>query len=297
MIYIGLNDEQKRSEIVRYAQSHGIKNVIVLSDEHFSLRLPELPKIRQIGYKETIMYRTFYPLLEEIDNTCLIVCNEMMRDRNRNCLTYNCIAKYTNQTPHRLVFEYVPIVDERKDIMILLDFDTSQRHKGLGVADIRLQEQEIQCVRRKFYLDVRTLALPAGALGRYEAKKEALFDGLGNRDPDTIPRDLHVWTGQYKKPEIARHPERDYVARNQRFKLPNVVSYADAMPGKGYELVDLPLSRKAFNDFLRRTGQERFIYLSTGFKVDEVYIGAFRAWEKEVEDIYAQTGLYAGERG
>ena len=297
MIFIGLNEKQKQSEIVRYVREHGIKNVIVLSDEHFFMDIPELPKIRQIGAKETIMYRTFYPLLEEIDDTCLIVCNEMMRDRNRSCLTYNCIAKYTNQTPHRMVFEYVPIVEERRDIMILIDFDTSQKYKGQGVGDIDLSEQNILCVRRRFNLTVKAVETPEDAKAKYEAEKERLFEKLGNRDPDTVPRDLHIWTGKYKIPEIVLNPDKNYVARNQRFKMSNVDSYEKAVSGRDYRIIDLPLSRKAFNDFLRRTGQERFEYLSTGFKVDDVYIQAFQAWEKEVEEIYAETGVYAAKRG
>lgn len=292
MILIGLNDAQKRREIVRYARERGVKNVIVFSDEHFLMELPDLPKIRQIGYKETIRYRTFYPLLEEIDDSCLLVMNEMMRDRNRNCLTYNCIAKYTNQTPHRLVFEYLPIVEERKDFMILLDFATSQQYKGSGISDVTLGEHDIRCVRRRFELAVKRVSVPDGAEAEYVAKRDALFEKLGNRDPNTIPRDLHIWTGKYKLPEILSPPTRNFVARNKRFGLPNVTTYPEASE-RDDTLIDFPVTRKIFNDFLRRTGQTRFTYLSTGFKVDDVYIEAFRTWEKEAEAVYAETGVYS----
>lgn len=293
MILIGLSEAQKQREIVRYVREHGVKNVIVLSDEHFFMELPDLPKIRQIGYKETIMYRTFYPLLEEIDDSCLLVMNEMMRDRNRNCLTYNCIAKYTNQTPHRLVFEYLPIVETRKDIMILLDFDKSQQYKGQGVGDISLREHNIRCIRRRFELSVKQAPVPEGAEAEYDAKRDELFEKLGSRDPNTVPRDLHIWTGKYKLPEILSSPTRDFAARNRRFKLPNVTPYPDAEPGHDYALIDFPVTQKNFNDFLRRTGQTAFTYLSAGFKVDDVYIRAFEAWRKEAESVYAETGIYA----
>lgn len=256
------------------------------------MALPALPKIRQIGYKEVIMYRTFYPLLEEIDGCCLLVMNEMMRERNRSCLTYNCLAKFTNQTPHRMVFEYLPIVEERKDILILLDFATSQRDKGRRLEDVDLTGEDIRCVRRSFRLLPKLLDVPDDARAKYEKKRDALFDGLGSSDPDTVPRRLHDWTGRFKAPEIVLHPDRAYAAMNQRFKLPNVTSYPDAEPGKSYILADLPLERKKMNDFLRRTGQTDLPYLSTGFPLDDAYIRMFDTWMKEVTWVYDQTGLY-----
>lgn len=293
MILIGLNEQQKQREICRYVEEHGIRNVIVFSDEHFFMALPELPKIRQIGYKETIMYRTFYPLLEEIDDSCLLVMNEMMRDRNRSCLTYNCVAKFTNQTPHRMVFEYLPVVEERKDVLILLDFATSQRDKGRSLADVDLSGEDIRCVRRRFRLRPIHVPVLGDGEARYEAEKERLFAGLGTGDPNIIPRRLHLWTGRFKKPEILFHPELTYAALNQRFKMPNVVSYPDAEPGREYVLVDLPLERKKMNDFLRRTGQEELPYLSTDFPLDHTYIKAFEDWMEEVTWVYDQTGVYA----
>ena len=70
------------------------------------LDLPDLGDvpIRQIEYNEVIMYRTFYPLLEEIGPDHLLVVNEFMRTRNRNDLTYNCLRHYLNQCGHTMVF-------------------------------------------------------------------------------------------------------------------------------------------------------------------------------------------------
>lgn len=291
MIRIGLNERQKQEEIKKYVRENDVKNVIVFSPKKMLMELPELDiPIRQIDYDEIIMYRTFYPLVEEINENYLLVANELMRDRNRSCLTYNCYAKYTNQaTKHRMVFNYFPIIENRKDIMILIDFDDSQSHKGFGINDIDLGEFDIQCVRKNLQLAVRDIPLPEGAKEKYEAEKERLFEELGNKDPDTIPRNLHIWTGRFKKPFLQ---EENYVARNKRFK--NVCTYKDAEPNKNYILVDMPCRRLEFNDFLRITGQEKLAYMSTGFGVDEVYINELREWVKEVEGIYAETGVYQG---
>lgn len=258
------------------------------------MNLPELDvPIRQIGYKEIEMYRTFYPLLEEINEDYLLVANELMRDKNRNCLIYNCYARYTHQAEkHRMVFNYFPIISEKKDIMILIDFSNSQQHKGFGLKDIDLGEYDIQCVRKNIRLSVKNISLPDGASEEYEAEKERLFDELGNKDPDTVPRNLHVWTGKFKKPFL--EDGESYIARNKRFNKKNVLAYKSAEVGKSYILVDIPCRRLEFNDFLRTTGQEKLQYLSTGFGVDKVYIKELEDWIKEVENIYAETGIYKG---
>lgn len=293
MIRIGLNEKQKQDEIKKYVIKNGIKNVIVFSYEKMFMELPELNvPIRQIGYKEIEMYRTFFPLLQEINENYLLVANELMRDQNRNCLIYNCYAKYTNQTEHRIAFNYFPIISERKDIMILIDFINSQRHKGFGLNDIDLGEYDIQCIQKNIQLSVTDIILPENAADEYETEKERLFDELGNKDPNTVPRNLHIWTGKFKKPFLENN--KDYVARNKRFKQKNVVSYRDVNSNKKYNLIDMPCRRLEFNDFLRTTNQEKLQYLSTGFGVDKVYIKELEDWIKEVKNIYAETGVYKG---
>lgn len=294
MIFIGLTERQKQMEIIRYARENSIKKVIVFSPENFFMGLPDLPDIRQIGYKETIMYRTFYPLLAEIDETYLLVMNEMMRDRNRSCLTYNCVAKYTNQTPHLMVFECVPCVDEAKDIMILLDFGNSQRYKGRGISDIDLKTESIVCVRHDYALTVEYVDLPEPARAQYEAEKNKLFDGIGNKDPDTIPRQLELFVGRWKA--VGALPGRLYAARNSRFHRQDVVPFPDVETGNRYVWIDFQHSHKDTNDYFRRTGDERPTFISTGLPVDNYYMNEHERWRVEVEKIYAETGVYTEDR-
>lgn len=56
---------------------------------------------------------------------------------------------------------------------------------------------------------------------RYEKKKEHLFDNLGDKDPDTIPRNLQLLAGDMKARVL--DPEKLYVARNKRLRLDNVL--------------------------------------------------------------------------
>lgn len=293
MIRIGLNEKQKQEEIKKYVKENNIKNVIVFSPKNMFMKLPKMDiPIRQIDYDEIIMYRTFYPLLEEIGKNHLLIANELMRDKNRNCLTYNCYAKYTNQTEHRIAFNYFPIISERRDIMILIDFINSQQHKGFGINNVDISKYDIKCIRKDIELSIVDIPLPESALDEYNEEKERLFDKLGNKSPDTIPRNLHIWTGKFKKPFL--NDSEVYIARNKRFKQKNIFVYKEAVPGLKYIIIDIPFRRLEFNDFLRTTGQEDLQYLSTGFGVDKVYIKDLKDWIKEVENIYAETGVYKG---
>lgn len=289
MIFIGLDETEKLTEIEKYISGHDVDKVIIFSDEHFFLEdIPE--DYRQIGYKETIMYRTFYPLLAEINDKTLLVMNEMMRDSNRSCLTYNCVAKFTNQTPHRLVFEYLPAIDSAEDFMILLDFNNSQRYKLQRLEDIDFEKEEIFCRRRELFMEHILCDLPDDAAEKYEKEKDRLFDNLGNKDPGTIPRNLHAWVGRYKVKEL--YPDLCYVARNSRFKKQNVTTYANVEADHDYILVDIQHSHKAMNDFFRRTKVENPLFISTGLKVDQYYLNEHNRWWKEVQRIYDKTGIY-----
>ena len=294
MIRIGLTDEQKRNEIQKYVKEKPVKSVIVFSPAKFEMGLPVLGDvpIRQIEYNEVIMYRTFYPLLEEIGDGHLLVVNEFMRTANRNDLTYNCLRHYLNQCGHVIVFEYFPFISAPVDFMIPLDFATNSKHKGFGFEDGMLKGEDIQCVNHHIVLRVEHIELPDEAEKQYEEKKAALFDGLGNRSPDIVPRELHVFCGRYKKPFI--RPDTQYVARNARFKLPNVITYPKVQKGEQYTLLDFQHRRMDMNDFLRRTEQNEIVFLSTDLSVDKYYVNAFNAWLEELEGFYAKAGIYAG---
>ena len=287
-----MNEAQKQSEIKEYVKTHDVKSVIVFSPKKFEMALPDLGDvpIRQIEYKEVIMYRTFYPLLEEIGENHLLIVNEFMRTNNRSDLTYNCLRHYLDQCGHQMVFEYFPFINDPSDFMILLDFDTKSKHKGFGFDKDFLLEEDIRCQNQCLTLNIDTIDLPAGAAEEYEKKRNSLFESIGNRDPDVIPRELHVFTGKWKKDGI--RPELQYVARNLRYKLPNVTTYPHVVAGQNYILLDWQHRRLQMNDFLRVTKQTELTYVSTGLSIDDVYINAFNEWLGRLEEFYAEAGIY-----
>lgn len=321
MIFVGLSGKQKETCIARYVQQHDIQRVFIFSHRaktksffifqdckvdrpakqsdwkkyqkygNYERFLVDGIPVVQMEFEESIMYRTFYPLLGEIDDKTLIVINECMRTSNRSDLHYNCIQKYTNQTNNILVFEFFPFISDTKDFLILLDFATSQRYKGQSLNDVDLSQFDIRCQRNHFQLIEQTVSLPEDAEAQYEAQKDWLFNNIGNKNPDTIPRQLHLWTGRFKRPFIC--DEVQYVARNSRFKLKNVTTFQHVSAGVQYTLLDIPHARLEINDFLRKTNQSKLPYLSTGFSVDRMYINEFNTWRDRLEDFYATTSIYS----
>ncbi len=289
MICIGLDNTEKQSIIKQYLREHDIAKMIVFYPEIFPLTIETNIEMRYVEYKDIIMYKVFYPLLEIIDERTLLIFNECMRTQNRSELTYNCAHHYCNQTPHKIVFEYFPFIEQPQDFMILLDFINKGKYKGKSFSYDFIHDENVKI--KPAYYTVQTIEVPITDKDRanYEKEKEKLFDNLGMKDPDTIPRQLHIWAGNLKKKYI--EAQNMYVARNKRFNLPNVITYKDATRGD-YIVIDFPHNRIDFNDFLKKTGMKHIIFLNTGLKVDLYYLNELKAWTERLGEFYAKTGVH-----
>ena len=327
MIYIGMNNKEKEKIISEYVNKNDISHVIIFSGEiggqvtKKSVREPRMSfsldcssiaaginateiqyryagdapadvpyrTVERYGWADSILYRVFYPLLGRIDNTYLIVFNEFMRSQNRSSLEYNCVAKYTGQTTHVLTFEYFPIIDNTDDFMILVDLDTSQRFKGIGINSMDMANIYVSGLRHGFNIDVTDAHVGNDALIEYKEETERLFSELCDSDPETVPRKLHVWSGKFKVGSIKQNEM--YVARNKRFKRSNIVTYKEVIHGGEYIIIDFPARRIEFNDFLKITGIERASYISSGLPIDKVYINGIEEWKVRCAEIYDKTGI------
>ncbi len=287
MIRIGLNNGEKQAVIDDYLTSHSIRKVFVLYWQRFEPRFTVPCEIEYVEYKDIIEYPFFYRLLEEIDNNCLIVVDECMRTQNRSELTYNCAHHYLNQTEHKIVFEYFPFIEKQADFMILLDFLNKGKYKGKGFSDEYLREEDVLIKDNPISYRVEHVPIKEKQRKGYEKKKKSLFENLGMKDPDTIPRNLHVFVGNYKKPYIS--PERYYIARNARFRLGNVATYRkpklEPQDGNLFDVdtstiyvLDFPHRRLDFNDYLKYTKATDAVFISTGLPVDNYYSGEFEKW-------------------
>ena len=290
MIRLGLKIDEKKKEIENFLKDKKIKKIIVFYPEEFPLKLPELEKeyeIKYVEYAEIIMYRTFYPLLEIIDKETLLIFNECMRTQNRSDLTYNCAHHYCNQTPHKMVFEYFPFIENEQDFMILLDLLNKGKYKGKSFKDEFLKGEDIKA--KPIYLNIEDIKvnITEEEKIKYEKYKEELFNNLGAKDPDTIPRQLHIWAGNLKKRAIL--PTKKYVARNKRFNMPNIITYKEVKEGEEYIIIDFPHRRIDFNDFLKKTGITTIEFLNTNLKVDLYYLNDLKNWNERLVNFYDKT--------
>lgn len=289
MIRIGLSQREKQKVIINFLKDHTVKKIYCFYFKKFPYQYKVDCDIEYIEYSDIEMYKYFYRLLEEINDSSLIIMDECMRTQNRSELIYNCAHHYLNQTPNKIIFEFFPIIDNKEDFMILLDFENKGKYKGKSFDYLFLQNEDIEM--KPFWVSMDIINVPVSKQDKekYEKKKEELFDNLGNKDPNTIPRQLQLYAGNFKKAAI--QPNKMYVARNKRFKLNNVVSYDDVKK-REYIIIDTHYRRLNLNDFIKITKIKKLQYLASTLSVDNVIISEFSKWKARLDAIYDQASLY-----
>lgn len=152
MIRIGFTQKQKQKIINDYLAEHNIKKIYCFFYKDFPYRYKVDVEIEYIEYSDIEMYVYFYRLLEEINESSLIIIDELMRTQNRNELIYNCSHHYLNQTPHKIIFEYFPIIENKEDFMILLNFENKPKYRGKGFDYNFLHDEDVVIYPRKMKL-------------------------------------------------------------------------------------------------------------------------------------------------
>ncbi|MDT8718265.1 hypothetical protein IAI10_16480 [Clostridium sp. 19966] len=290
MIRIGLSQREKQKVITQYISENGIKKVYCFYFKKFPVKYNVTCEIEYIEYADIEMYKYFYRLLEEIGECSLIIMDGCMRTQNRSELIYNCAHHYLNQTPHKIIFEFFPIIDNKDDFMILLDFENKGMYKGKAFDYAFLYDEDIKMKPFKIKMDLINIPITPKDQERYNKKRDSLFDTLGSKNPETIPRALQLFAGDLKKNAIVQ--SKMYVARNKRFKLSNVLSYEDIVDKGDYIIIDTHYRRLNMNDFIKTTQMNTLKYLCTTLSIDDVVITEFSKWKARLEAIYAQASLY-----
>lgn len=288
MIYLGLGTPAKVERIQRYLTEHTeVTRVIVVSPKRFVLPVDAVPH-EAIDYAEATFYRVFYPLLQKIDGHTLLVLNECLRSQNRYELTYNCLRLYAHQTPHRLIFQYLPLIDQPEDFAVLFDFDTDSRWKREPLTPKLLREVTIDVTPVPLELRPHRIPVDDKVCAVYAKEKAALLAevrGDPDKDPHQIPRNLLLVSGKAKLPHV--DTARRYVSRNNRFKLPNVETYREAV-GEGKRVVlELPHNFIDLADFLAVSRQHAVDVLVADTKAEEWYLRRFQDWVRRVHDATA----------
>jgi hypothetical protein len=283
MICLGYTDEQKAETIAQYRAEHEIEKVFVLSPGKFAT--VSVPDAEFIEYETVIKYKVFYRLLQEIDGKTLIVVNECLRTQNRHDLAYNCIRQYLNQTHHQIVLQYLPVIESLQDFMTLLDFDTQSRWKREQFSPALLDEVDLRVLEVTPEFVAVPVPTTKAVRAAYQKEKRKLINGIGLKDPHTIPRNLYLMSGKAKASAVS--PEKQYIGRNTRLKLANQVTYKEDRYDGEFTVFEFCHNAIDFADFLALSRQQRIEVLVADLKVDQWYFERFTNWRETIQDAYA----------
>lgn len=209
-IYLGRTDII--SVINNYLSEHSeIKKIYIIGEELPTEKI-NFKNIEHVTYSDTIQYKYYYKFLQEINNSSLVILNQILHSTNRYLLHYNCIRKYVQQTNHRLIFNYLPCRQNEEDFMILYDmiqvnpFLKDNYNYITHFENVVLNDCYIN-------LTVDTVELTEKELEKYEEEKEKAIQAV-NKDPDIIPRRLLKYSESCNK----KHTKKIYDTKKD-FKL------------------------------------------------------------------------------
>ncbi|MDY0176209.1 MAG: hypothetical protein WCS95_08605 [Lentisphaeria bacterium] len=278
MIYLGRTHKEKQAIIKEACVSashvvifHGSK-----TPEVYEASCP----IEYRAWDDIIMYKYFYRLLQEITSDSVIILDEIMRTQDRNCLTYNCLLHYIRKAERCLVFQYFPIIDDVENFCILADMVSCGRTRGTNYAALRGIVADV--VRRDYQIIEQPVGITDADRKTYDKKKAAIFS-RPIKDPEALPRQVALVAGDIKAKSCS--PESAYVARNARFKRPNILTYKNAP--RDAIILDPPVSAIVMHDHLAGGADTpAILYMSTGLPVDKHYIEFYRGIAESMRRIY-----------
>ena len=288
MFYIGDWDKQKI--ISHYIEHNDIQFVVVIYAERMHQPDYNLPiKHEYIEWHQTVMYKNYYRLLQHITKKTLIVCDNILVHQNRYQLEYNCINNFINQTPHRLVFNYLPFIENKDDFMILLDFYNKNLYKGEPFRWEYLKDINIRIKPVHLTFDFVEIPVTDKDREQYQKKRNALFDGIKLKDPDTIPRNLALTAGDIRKQYMSKDDK--YTARNMRCKAATMTTYKE---DELNTIFDFPTKRVEFIDLLTITKQTNIRVLTSELSIDKWHKNDYLAWRDRLEKFYDTATLFRG---
>lgn len=288
MFYIGDWDKQK--VLSHYIEHNDIQFVVVIYSERLHHQEYDIPvKHEYIEWHQTIMYKNYYRLLQHINKKSLIVCDNILVHQNRYQLEYNCINNFINQTPHRLVFNYLPFIEDENDFMILLDFYNKNLYKGEPFRWEYLKDVNLRI--KPVHLDFDFINVPVTEKDKaqYQKKRDTLFDGIKLSDPDTIPRNLAITAGDIRKQYISA--DKKYLARNMRCKSLDMTTYKE---NELNTIFDFPTKRIELINLLTLTKELNIKALTSELSIDKFYKNDYLAWRDRLEAFYDKATLFRG---
>jgi hypothetical protein len=281
MIYLGYNDEEKKNVINNYIKDNKINNIYFITNEDLNINI-DYDNIKYVVYKNIMKYAYYYRIIENTTRKTLIIINEILKDRNRYNLTYNCIRVFLNNTNHILIFNYFPIIYNREDFCSLIDFDTQTRFKYYKLKDIDFNILNIEC--KKIDLKLNKIYVSYDLFGKdtylksYLEYKEDLFKNFSSKDVHVLPRKLQLFTSKIKN----RFVKEKCISRTKSKKN---VSFK-SLPKEKLKIIDLPFNMVDLINYLYLSKIKEINVITTGFKVDLWFEDRVEKFIKELKYIY-----------
>ena len=290
MLYLGLLDNQKIDIINRYVTEKNIKKVIFFSPVDFDDSLINC-EVETFGFSDCCTIRsddkhkepTWYRLCSEINAGYLIVCNEFMRTAHRGHVSYNALHSYQLRTPHRLVFNYLPVLESVDDLAILFRLSTTHNTKGLQLSEIEIPPLELE--RRHVEIRPFSAMTPKVFEFKHEEVKNKLIaeaESSVNFDPENIPRRLYKAFDKNRLKAIPKCFEgRPIVGRGG-----DCIGFDSLTRRDNYVVVSSPYTSNQFSILagLHETGKIDWMMLD--LKCDSFYLKKFKKTIGEMEKAY-----------
>lgn len=294
-INIGFTNKEKIQDIENILkENQEITNIVYFTNNKATPLAIDFSDVEYRKWSDAILYRHYYPLLEKINNHTLLIFDEMLRSKNRYELTYNCLRHYANQTDNVVIFEWFPIINDVEDFMILLDLAYPYIYRGESFNEKYLKLDSVHIINRMLSIDSCSVwpngVIPTNVQEKYVKEKEKLFDCIADRDPNTIPRALHLWCGTNCKKNIIGMFESYYIARNKRFKNKDVITWGDTTK-YGCHILDFPVSQLQFNDYCKKTLVDHFTFWNSELSIDNYYFSQYQSWLERLGDLYGRAGV------
>lgn len=306
MFYIGDWDKQK--VVSHYIENNDVRKILIIYNPSCKMEydFPDNIPHEYLAYKDAIMYKNYYRLLQWIDKKTLIISDELLIQENRYALEYNCVNAFLNQTPQRIVFSYLPFINDEKDVMILMDQYNNALYKGEQfeyeiVKNSKMFIKPVHITANFIHIDVDKTDID-----EYNKDKEKRFSEIGMKDPDTIPRNLAIHAGNIRAKHIinkinsmssefiedsesTHFSENDkFLCRNLRFKKLNCTTYKE---DEINTIIDFPIRRQELISLLTRTRGNIINVTTSDLSIDCWQKKDLEDWINRLENFYAETAL------
>ena len=282
MFYIGDWDKQKI--ISYYVANNNVKKAVIIYSKNLDVKYETGVETRYIELHQVKKHELHYELLQYVNKYTLIVLDDLLVSQQRYMNEYNCIANFINQTPHRLVFNYLPFIENKDDFMILLDFYNRVKYKGERF-DYELFE-DFKYFLKPVHLKINFHKVEVGQedKDKYHEYRDKLFEEIGLNNPQTIPNRLSAMCGDIKYKAVN---SMQLTARNGRYK--NLTTFKDSAVNT---VLEFPAKRQDFVEWITRTKQTEIDVLTSDLSMDKWYEQDYLNWIERLEEFYDKADFF-----